>query len=282
MSRSGRQSASEKEYRSTGEGFSEAAITYDQDEEGNPVLLWMRERAWTLLASRFPEGSRVLELGSGTGIEAERLAAAGRRLALVDVAEGMLERAAAKVRSHGDDALLGAHLIPAARVESLVEIYGEGFFDGAYSSFGPLNCEPTLEPVARGLSRLVRPGGHVVLSIINRFYPVEIAWYGLHGDLGRARRRLRGPILAPALAGGEANVMTWYYSPSEAIAAFAPWFEVDSCRALALLVPPPYLPGPMKRAPRLFELIGKLDDLLSPLPVLRGLGDHFLVDLRRR
>jgi SAM-dependent methyltransferase len=277
-----RTEAAEDDYRSTGRGFSEAAITYDQDEEGNPVLVWMRERAWEIMSKRFPPGSRLLELGSGTGIEAERLAAGGREVALVDVAEGMLERASAKVRSHGPAALLGAHLMPAARIESLVDIYGEGSFDGAYSSFGPLNCEPSLVPVAQGLARLVRPGGHVVLSIINRVYPFEIAWYALHGDLRRARRRLGGPVLAPALAGGESNVMTWYYTPADAIAAFAPWFDVASLRALALLVPPPYLPGPVRRAPGLFKAIGKLDDMLSPLPVLRGLGDHFLVDFTRR
>lgn len=274
--------STEEDYSSTGRGFSEAAVTYDQDELGNPVLLWMRQRAWQVMQNAFPVGSRLVELGSGTGIEAQRLAAQGHRLALVDVAEGMLERASAKVKAQGPDALLGSHLMPASQAGSLVEIYGEASFDGAYSSFGPLNCEPALEPVAEGLARLVRPGGHVVLSIINRLYPFEIAWYTLNGDSTRAKRRLGGPLLAPALAGGEANVMTWYYSPSEVITTFAPWFSMSSCRALALLVPPPYLPGPMMRSPRLFEALGRLDDLLSPLPVMRGLGDHFLVDFVRR
>lgn len=168
-------------HRATGAGFSTAAITYDADEEGNPILLWMRERAARVMNRSFADGSLLLELGCGTGIEAERLAARGCRLVLTDVAPGMLERARAKV-SVIDGALQGAHLLPAARIGELVELYGRGSFDGAYSSFGPLNCEPDPRPVAEGLAALVRPGGRIVLSVINRICPQEILWYALHLD----------------------------------------------------------------------------------------------------
>lgn len=272
---------SDENYRATGAGFSTAAITYDADEEGNPILLWMRQRVADVMQGSFAAGDLLLELGCGTGIEAQRLAARGCRLVLTDVAPGMLERATAKVGAI-DGALHGGHLLPASRISELVERYGRGSFDGAYSSFGPLNCEPDARPVAEGLAALVRPGGRIVLSVINRVCPPEILWYALHLDFRNAFRRLGGPVMARAIPGIEPSVATWYYTPGDYRRAFRRDFRILNCRALPLLLPPPYLGHIARRMPRLLHLAGRIDDALSPLPVLRSLGDHFLMELERR
>ncbi len=153
-------------------GFDAAAPRYDADEAGNRVLAHMRARVERQLWTAFPPGSRLIELGSGTGTDAARLVAnRGCRVALVDPSPQLLECACAKVRAARIDGLLGAHPLRAASVQRLSAIYGKGFFDGAYSNLGPLNCEPRLGPVAEGLRDLVRPGGALVLSIINRWCP---------------------------------------------------------------------------------------------------------------
>lgn len=273
--------ATEARYRATADGFAEAAPTYDQDEEGNILLVWMRQRAARVMEHAFAPGSTLLELGCGTGIEAARLVAAGHRLALVDVSEGMLAQAVPKVSGVREGGLLGAHCMPAARIAELVETYGPASFDGAYSSFGPLNCEPDPAPVANGLATLVRPGGRVVLSVINRICPTEMAWYALHLNVREATRRLRGPILARAIPGGTLSVMTYYYSPADYIRAFAPNFRVLGYRALPVILPPPYLGHLMRRFPRLFRLLARADDLLAPLPLFRSMGDHFLIEFER-
>lgn len=272
---------SDYHHRATGAGFSTAAVTYDAEEEGNPILLWMRERAARVMRRGFADGSLLLELGCGTGIEAERLAARGCRLVLTDVAPGMLDRATAKI-SAINGALRGAHLLPASRIDELVECYGRGSFDGAYSSFGPLNCEPDPRPVAEGLAALVRPGGRVILSVINRLCPQEIFWYALHLDFRNAFRRLGGPVVARAVPGIEPSVATWYYTPGDYRRVFSRDFRMLSCRALPLIIPPPYLGHLVRRMPRVLRLAGSIDDMLSPLPVFRSLGDHFLVELERR
>lgn len=271
----------EAQYRATAAGFSEAAPTYDQDEEGNLVLAWMRERSALVMERAFPPGSTLLELGCGTGIEASRLAATERKLVLTDVSPAMLEQARAKVRATNPAAVLGAHEGPAAKVGELVEHYGRQSFDGAYSSFGPLNCEPDLRPVAEGLAALVKPGGRLVFSVINRVCPTEIAWFALHLEFKNARRRLAGPIKARAVPGGSLSVTTYYYSPGDFKRAFRPAFRVRSCRALPLLLPPPYLAHLVKRSPGFFGLLGRADDRLASLPLLQSLGDHFLIEFER-
>jgi SAM-dependent methyltransferase len=159
------------------EGFDAAADRYDADEQGNPVLQYMRGQAYLELCKAFAPGARLLDVGSGTGTEAARLALRGAEVALVDVSPRLLRLAEAKVRAAGPGRLLGAHLLPARCLGELRATYGQASFDGAYSSFGPLNCEPSLEPVAAGLAELVRPGGSLVLSVINRWSPAETAWF---------------------------------------------------------------------------------------------------------
>jgi SAM-dependent methyltransferase len=263
-------------------GFDAAADRYDADEAGNRVLARMRVRAFARLSSAFAPGARLVELGSGTGTEAARLAAHGCRIALVDVAPRLLERASAKVRAARVDGLLGAHCAPARSVGALAEVYGAGSFDGAYSSFGALNCEPLLEPVAQGLAMLVRPGGAVVLSIINRWCPAEVAWYAAHGRWREAARRWGGPVYAAAYPGGPKDVPTWYYARREIARAFANAFDVEYAEALQLLWPPPYLDSVVARFAGLFRVLAPIDGWAASWPLLRDLGDHVLLQLRRR
>ena len=166
-------------------GFDAAADRYDADERGNRVLAHLRDRVFAQLLQAFAPGSRLIELGSGTGSEAARLVAERRcRVALLDVSPRLLERASAKVRGADAEGLLGAHLLAARSVEALTGLYAPGSFDGAYSSLGPLNCEPALEPVAAGLAEPCALGARW-------FFPSSI---------GGARRRSSG---SPRTGSGE-------------------------------------------------------------------------------
>ncbi|MDP9152006.1 MAG: class I SAM-dependent methyltransferase [Myxococcota bacterium] len=264
-------------------GFDAAADRYDADEHGNDVLAHLRERVFAQLCRAFEPGSRLIELGSGTGTEAARLVSErGCRLALVDVAPRMLERASAKVRRADPEGLLGAHLVRARSVRRLTAVHDRASFDGAYSSLGPLNCEPRLEPVAEGLAELVRPGGALVLSVINRWCPAEVLWFAAHGQWREAARRWDGPVQAASYPGGPKDVTTWYYSRRAIARAFAPGFRVEHAEALPLLWPPPYLDFLVARRRRLFARLLPIERWAATRALLRDLGDHTLLRLRRQ
>ncbi len=268
--------------RSASGGFDAAADRYDADEEGNRVLVHLRERVFAQLCEAFAPGSRLVEIGSGTGSEAARLVAERRcRVALVDVSPRLLERASAKVRGADEGGLLGAHRMAARSIDQLTRFYGRASFDGGYSSLGPLNCEPRLEPVADGLAELVRPGGAVVLSIINRWCPAEVVWFAAHGQWREAARRWGGPVQAAAYAGGPKDVTTWYYSRREIERAFSGSFCVEHAEALPLLWPPPYLDFWVRRFERFFMAARPVERWAARQPFLRALGDHVLLRLRR-
>jgi len=264
-------------------GFDAAAERYDADELGNRVLAHMRARVFPQLCRAFAPGARLVELGSGTGTEAARLTLARHcRVALVDVSPQLLECAAAKVNAASPDGLLGAHVLRASSVGTLATIYGRASFDGAYSSFGPLNCEPRLAPVADGLAELVRPGGALMVSVINRWCPAEVGWFAAHGQWREASRRWDGPVQAAAYPGGPKDVTTWYYSRREIERAFSGGFRVEHVEALPLLWPPPYLDFLVARFEGLFQALEPLERWAARQPLLRELGDHVLLRLRRR
>jgi SAM-dependent methyltransferase len=270
---------------SAGAGFDAVAVAdrYDADERDNPILTHMRARLCRELFNAFPVGGRLLELGSGTGTDAARLVAERAcSVALVDVSARLLARAAAKIRAaRADGGLLGHHLMPARAIGELLPTYGLASFDGAYSSLGPLNCEPALAPVAQGLAALVRPGGAVVLSVMNRWCATETAWFLLRGRPRAAARRWGGPILAAAYPGGPKDVRTTYYSHREIARAFEGSFRVEHVEALPLLWPPPYLASVVAPLESLLRRLERVEQAAARLPVLRQLGDHVLVRLRR-
>ena len=75
----------------TGSAFDPVAADYDRREAVNPVMQMMRSRSLAALAANFPPGSRLLDVGCGTGIEAIWLTERGRSIVAVDSSPQMLE-----------------------------------------------------------------------------------------------------------------------------------------------------------------------------------------------
>jgi SAM-dependent methyltransferase len=261
--------------------FSAVAPIYNGETETNSSVIQVRRIMLRRLTRQWQPGARVLEIGCGTGVEAVALAKTGILVAAIDVAPGMLAQTQVRCAAAGVTERVDLHHLAAANLGKLTASYAPGSFAGAYSSFGPLNCEPDLGKVAEGLHRLIRPGGRVIISAINRFHPFEFAWYALHGDLKRAVRRWNGyaeGTVSPTLPD---RVPTYYYTPGEFARRFEPGFRVVSWRALLLFLSPPYLAHLSDKYPRYRRIAAGLDRALADKPVLRGLGDHFLIELER-
>jgi 2-polyprenyl-6-hydroxyphenyl methylase/3-demethylubiquinone-9 3-methyltransferase len=142
-------------------------------------------------------GKRVVDLGCGGGILAEAMAQRGAQVTGIDLVETSLEVA----RLH--------------RLESGVEVTyeratPEAYADGHPGAFDLVTCLEMLEhvpqpaSVLRACARLVRPGGHVFLSTINRnpksyLFAILGAEYVLR-LLPRGTHRYRGFIRPSELA----------------------------------------------------------------------------------
>jgi len=259
----------------TQRAFDSVAADYDGPRGNNELIQRMRVTLWDTVHSTLPTGARLLDLGCGTGIDALEFARRGFHVVATDWSPQMVERTRARVAA----AALGSRVTAAhLGIQQLAQLQGE--FDGIYSNFGPLNCAPDLHAVADECARLLRPGGRLVFSVMGRICPWELGHYALRGRFKRAGvRAARG---ATAVGMNRHTIWTYYYMPREFYAAFAEQFSLENYRALSLFMPPPYLVDYYRRHRNWCERLGRLDDSLGGLPLLRGMGDHFLIVMQRR
>jgi SAM-dependent methyltransferase len=261
--------------------FDPVAERYDTEVRANPSMRYMRTISLVTLQSAFSPGQRVLEIGCGTGEEAVTLARAGIRIVATDPAANMLTVTERRVSQEGLGNWVETRQLAAGELGMLLWEYGEGSFDGAYSSFGPLNGESSLRPVATALAALVKPGGLLVASVMNRFYLFEAMWYLVHAQPGKAARRWRGQVQARISSETDDMMRTWYHTPGQMVRDVSPHFELTYCRALPFLLPPPYAASLWSKHARFWERIASIDEWLAPRWPFRALGDHFLIVLRR-
>jgi SAM-dependent methyltransferase len=229
------------------------------------------------LARIFPAGSRLLELGAGTGEDAVHLLERGYRVTVTDGSPTMVALAAAKLRAAGFED---------APVDQLVLEDAPAFerrradrtpFDGAYSNFASLNCIPNVGVLGPSLARLIRPGGACAFVVFGPCSIGEVVVELVRRRPRAAIRRFRRGA-APAKLGGE-HFEVWYPGPRKIARALAPWFRLRAVRGIGIFVPPSAAEPWISQFPRVVSAMAAADDVLSaPLALL---ADHVLIHLAR-
>jgi 2-polyprenyl-3-methyl-5-hydroxy-6-metoxy-1,4-benzoquinol methylase len=137
-----------------------------------------------------PPGSVFLEIGCGGGFHAMRLARRGYRVKAVDFSDAVLDVARDNVRAAGLE-----DLVDVGR-EDLIELsYEDRTFDYALC-WGVLMHVPEVERAIEQLSRVIAPGGHLIVHEGNVHSPEAIA-------ILAAKRLTRRPGLRRTPAGVE-------------------------------------------------------------------------------
>lgn len=237
----------------------------------------LRERSWHAIDKAFPRPSRILDVGAGTGVDTIHLIRRGHEVVACDPSAAMLGHLAAKAQATA--VALPAHCLPARRIGELADIYGQASFDGAVSSFGALNLEPDLATSVAGLGRLVRPGGCLVASLLNRWAVVESLGNLAMLRPARAARRWRGRGTFRAGPLETGHVVRYDTLPAIR-RALRPAFEVTHCEALAFASPPPSGKNAVRHR-RLLSALDSIDRVVAARWPFNRLGDHLLVTASR-
>jgi SAM-dependent methyltransferase len=224
------------------------------------------------LLAAFPEGSRLLELGGGTGQDALFLAERGRHVHLTDGSPAMVACAAQKAREAELDGRVTTERLS---LEEL-DLPSTDLYDGVFSNFASLNCVEDLAPVGRGIAARLRPGGRALLVVFGPFCPLETLVLALKGRFRDSLRRL-AHTPAPARVAGETFTVRYPAPPSYA-RAFAPGLVLRRASGIGVFVPPSSAEPFVSRVPGLVSLAEILDREASALWFF---GDHVLLDFER-
>jgi SAM-dependent methyltransferase len=269
--------AVEPRLRDTREAFDSVAADYDGPRGNNDLIQDMRGEVWRWLDAAFSGGSRLIDLGCGTGLDAVRMARLGHFITATDWSPQMVSRTRDRARNERltervETIVVGAH--------ELWRLGAAGEYDGAYSNLGPLNCVPDLAEVSRECARLLKPRGALVFTVIGRICPWEIAHYLRQRRWGRVKIRFARGVVPVGM--NNLTIWTRYFSPREFYRYFEPEFRLEHFRGLCVCAPPPYLTSIRENYPRGHARLWGLDRRIAGWPVIRGMGDHFLIVMRKR
>ncbi|MCB9780899.1 MAG: radical SAM protein [Alphaproteobacteria bacterium] len=240
--------------------FDSHAADYAESWEVDPVARHQRAVVFRRLAALLAPGSRVLDVGCGTGVDAAWLREQGHHVVAIDQSPGMVEQA----RRRG----VPARVLPVEEAGQLAE---EGPFDLILMDFGVVNAVEA-RVVGPVLAGLLRPGGRLLVATMPRVHPAWLLGRALAGDVAGFRQRLRPVVDVPV---GDGPVRTRYRSPRGLARDLGPAFRLRRRQGLSVCTPPP---GGRARG---LSLLAPVDRLVGRLPLARDCGDHVLVELER-
>lgn len=259
--------------------FDAVAEDYDMHITGNSINMLLRNRSLALMGRVFTRPSHLLEIGCGSGMETIPMLSRGHEVLAVDISSRMLDIVRRKAEQQGLLSGLRLMKLRASDIGQLTASYGDGAFDGSYSTYGALNCEPSLEQMPAALHSLIRNEGHFVAGVYNRICMFEMVVYGLRLNLRRVASRMAAPV-------EEGNsrfcVDVYSYSVPAFTALFRDYFSVRHIEGVPVILPPSDFDRYLSRFRRHFGLLERADAWAGNLPLFRSLGDHFLAVFERK
>jgi ubiquinone/menaquinone biosynthesis C-methylase UbiE len=202
------------------------------------------------LALRYTAGARVLEAGCGTGLILQRLAPRAAAAVGLDLSTGMLRRA----RERGLPVVQG----------SITDLpFPDAAFD-VVCSFKVLAHVARIHDALAELSRVTRPGGHLVLEFYN---PLSLRWL---------IKRMKPPTAISDRA-HDGEVYTRYDSMAAIERALPPGHAVVDLRGVRVVTPF----SAVFKVPPIDRLFRYLEWRACDAPLLRRLGGFLIVVVRK-
>ena len=160
---------------------------FEKRAESNPLLEKIRDDFRTI-TTKYPF-SKVLEIGCGPGFDVAWFASEFPKVVVtgIDISKKMVGLAQQRI---SEQKLNNAKVITLDE-RGLLESFKPCDFDLVYVYFGALNTVPDLAKTAKDIYKLLKPGGHAVLTFVNKWYLREMLVQALKLNFKVAFSRLK-------------------------------------------------------------------------------------------
>ncbi|MDR3572769.1 MAG: class I SAM-dependent methyltransferase [Anaerolineaceae bacterium] len=252
------------------EAFSRKSEEYDLFGSDHPNLIRLRYKVYNNALRFLKPGDRILEINSGTGVDAVYFANQGYSIHAIDIAQGMLAHLQQKIDRYQ---LADQITVENCSFTQLDRVGGKPY-SYIFSNFGGLNCIKDLREVTQHLPSVLSPGGKITWVIMPKVCLWELALV-FKGDFKHGLRRLRPQGTLANVEG--VHFMTYYFNPRQVVRVLGPDFQILNLEGLSVFTPPADRKNFALRFPRLFNFLSKLDDALSPVAPFNRWGDFFIL-----
>ena len=259
-------------YNQVNAAFNKQSLHYDSDDIQNPLLQAMRGQVYSHVSKFISAPCQILELNSGTGIDALHFVRQGHRVHATDISEGMIEQIKKKINHFQLQDQLTAQQLSYDQLDQL----NVHKFDFIFSNFGGLNCINDLSKVTKNLSAIMNPGGYVTLVIMPPVCIWEILTI-LKGNRNAFRRFESKGVIAH-VEGHHFRI--WYHSLRSIRKAFGKNFKLVQHEGLAALSPVPHVPGFPSKHPGLYKVLQRTDAAVRNYFPFNRWADHIIVSFQ--
>ncbi len=251
------------------EAFNRQSEIFDEYEKQNEILKRMRLIVRKHLLIHLRTGDRILELNSGTGLDAVFLAKNGFYVQAIDISEGMLSKLEAKVNSFHLQNKISHRLLSFTELDKL----NIKPFDYIFSNFGGLNCVDDLSKVTKHFSALLKPKGKITLVIMPPISLWEL--------LSSLKMNFRFAFRRFNRNGTFANVegikfKTYYHSLKKLKHTLGKNYKLIEVLGLSAISPPPYANKFSIDHPSMYNYLNFLEDILSRKFPFNRCADHYI------
>lgn len=258
------------QFNNVNTAFSRQSIIYDEYDRENPTLTWMRQQVMKQVLKYLRPNDKILELNSGTGIDAEFFASLGYIVHCTDLSDGMIERMKIKFSSGKFSDKITIQQCSYTELNKI----GNKKFDLIFSNFGGLNCIPDLRETTKFYPSLLNKNGRVCLVILPPICPWEIIQL-FRGKFNVAFRRFNKDGVLANVEG--IKFLTYYFSANTVLKALGRDFKLLKLESLALFTPIPQMEKIPKKFPGLSRMLNKLDEKISGIFPFNRIGDHIII-----
>ncbi len=261
------------DFQNVSAAFSRQSSSFDDIEENNEILQWMRMQIHAHCSRHFNPGDHILELNCGTGIDAVFFAEQGMKVHATDLSDGMLGELKKKIEENNFQDKISVQQCSFTELQKIEK----NNFDHIFSDFGGLNCVKEIDKVIASFKPLLKPGGTATLVIMPPVCPWETL-LALKGNFKTAFRRFNKNGAESHLEGE--RFLSYYFTSSTIISDFGKEYEVMELQGLGSFVPPSYLDSFPRKQPGLFKRLKFLDEKLCHTFPFNRWADHFILTMR--